>query len=203
MKTLVTLLKEGESRHTYTVKRNSSLTLVLMAIGLKKTDAQVSVRLLGSGAAATIVGVVVAGNKANIKLTTMQIHEAPETTSNLLVKSALNGRAQCIIAGGIRVERKAQKTDAYQRNENLLLSEEAYAESKPSLEILANDVRCTHGATVGPISQEELWYLATRGIPKKRGESLIVEGFFRSALDLVTDERVRYRILQEVAKVLY
>lgn len=198
MKTVVEHLKEGESRHNYTVKKDSSLTLVLMVIGLNNVDARVSVRLLGTGAKATIIGVVIGDKKANVKITTLQRHEAPETTSNLLVKSALNGRARCVIDGGIRVEKVAQKTDAYQRNENLLLSEDAYAESKPSLEILANDVRCTHGATVGPISQEELWYLATRGISKKRGESLIVEGFLTCALDLVSDESVRYRILNDL-----
>jgi Fe-S cluster assembly protein SufD len=99
------------------------------------------------------------------------------------------------------VEKKAQKTDAYQRNANLLLSETAYAESKPSLEILANDVRCTHGATVGPVSDEELWYLATRGIPKKQAESLIVEGFFKSALEFVDDESVKSAILQSVLHI--
>lgn len=198
MKTIVTYLKEGESQHEYTVKKDSSLTLVLMVIGLDNVDARVSVSLLGAGAKATIIGVVIGDKKANVKITTLQRHEAPETTSNLLVKSVLYGRARCVIDGGIRVEKVAQKTDAYQRNENLLLSEDAYAESKPSLEILANDVRCTHGATVGPIPEEELWYLATRGIPKKRGESLIVEGFLTSALDLVSDESVRYRILNDL-----
>lgn len=198
MKTIVIHLKEGTSQHEYTVKKDSSLTLVLVAIGLDNVDARVSVRLLGAGAKATIIGVVIGDKKANVKITTLQRHEAPETTSNLLVKSVLYGRARCVIDGGIRVEKVAQKTDAYQRNENLLLSEDAYAESKPSLEILANDVRCTHGATVGPISQEELWYLATRGISRIHGQKLIVEGFFRSALDLVDDEAVRSGILNSV-----
>lgn len=202
-KTIIQRLKEGQSRHEYSVKRDSTLTLVVTAINAKKIDASIVVRLAGRGASATIIGVLIGKNSADININTLQKHEAAGTTSNLLVKSALSGRARCVVDGGIRVEKKAQKTDAYQRNENLLLSEDAYAESKPSLEILANDVRCTHGATVGPISKEELWYLAARGISKKRGEPLIVEGFFRSALDLITDESVRYRILREVEKALH
>lgn len=202
-KTIIQRLKEGQSRHEYSVKRDSTLTLVVTAINSKKINASIVVRLAGRGASATIIGVLIGKNSADIKINTLQKHEADGTTSNLLVKSALSGRARCVVDGGIRVEKKAQKTDAYQRNENLLLSEDAYAESKPSLEILANDVRCTHGATVGPIPEEELWYLAARGISKKLGESLIVEGFFRSALNLVSDESVRYRILREVEKALH
>lgn len=201
-KTIECVLPEGNSRHEYIVQKDSTFTLVLTAIHAKKIDATVAVRLMGSGSQATIIGLVIGDRDADIKIHTLQKHEAPDTTSNLLVKSALFGRARCVIDGGIRVEKKAQKTNAYQRNENLLLSDKAYAESKPSLEILANDVRCTHGATVGPVSQEELWYLATRGISTKMAEQIIVEGFFASALTLVTDESVRYRIQQSVAGAL-
>jgi Fe-S cluster assembly protein SufD len=198
METIIQALEEGQSTHEYTVKKDSSLTVVLTAFDPKQIDSRVTVRLQGSGAQATIIGIVVGKQEGNVKIHTLQKHEAPQTTSNLLVKSALFGNARCIIDGGIRVEKKAQKTDAYQRNENLLLSEDAYAESKPSLEILANDVRCTHGATVGPVSKEELWYLATRGISSKKAERIIVEGFFASALERVEDETVRNEILQNV-----
>ncbi len=185
---------EGQSNLKFIVKKN--LTLVFLA--RHSCELSLQVRLTVRRAKATIIGIVIGGKKANIKINTLQRHEAPETTSNLLVKSALSGEARCIIDGGIRVEKKAQKTDAYQRNENLLLSDKAYAESKPSLEILANDVRCTHGATVGPVSAEEVWYLSTRGISKRAGESLIVQGFFRSALELVDDETVRSAILTSI-----
>lgn len=198
MKIVVQALKEGESRHEYSVKKDSSLTLVLTAIDAKKVDASVVVRLCGSGARATIIGVVVGDKQADIKINTLQKHEAPDTTSNLLVKTALWGESRCVIDGGIKVEKKAQKTDAYQRNENLLMSETAYAESKPALEILANDVRCTHGATVGPISDEEVWYLATRGISRLAAQKLIVDGFFRSALDLIGDKTIQSSILNSI-----
>lgn len=191
-----------KSKPEYIVKSGESLTLVLTAIDLTKVHAAVTVRLVGRGANATIIGIVVGRKHADIQIHTLQKHEAPDTTSNLLVKSALSGRARCVIDGGIRVEKAAQKTNAYQRNENLLLSDKAYAESKPSLEIFANDVRCTHGATVGPVSEEVLWYLATRGVSRKKGESLLVAGFFRSALELVEEETVRNRIFQAVEKAV-
>lgn len=191
-----------KSKREYIVPEGASLTLVLTAIDAAKIHASITVRLVGRGARATIIGIVAARADADIHIHTLQKHEAPDTTSNLLVKSALSGRAQCVIDGGIRVEKKAQKTDAYQRNENVLLSETARAESKPSLEILANDVRCTHGATVGPISEDEVWYLATRGIPRKAAQKLIVEGFFASALDLVANESVRSGILKSIGGII-
>jgi Fe-S cluster assembly protein SufD len=199
---IVLPLSDGVSMHEYTVKKNASLTLVVTAIASKMIDTTVVVRLMGTGAQATIIGIVAAADGADIKINTLQKHEAPETTSNLLVKSVLAADARCMVEGGIRVEKKAQKTDAYQRNENLLLSSDAYAESKPSLEILANDVRCTHGATVGPISEEEVWYLGTRGIDRVEAQRLIVEGFFAQALERVSDESVKYRILQSVQRVI-
>ena len=135
-------------------------------------------------------------------LHTMQVHEAPDTTSDLLVKTVLRDHAKCLYDGGIRVEKAAQKTDAYQRNENLLLSEHAYAESKPSLEILANDVRCTHGATAGPIDEEELWYLATRGITKDKGEGLIALGFIASALMRIDNVQARRKLQRRFTGVV-
>ena len=186
----------------YIVKNNATLTLVLRSVNLDDVDARVKVRLVGLGAKATIVGIVLVKGEGMVRLHTLQSHEAPDTTSNLLVKTALGGKASCVIDGGIRVEKSAQKTDAYQRNENLLLSQSAHAESKPSLEILANDVRCTHGATVGPVSENELWYLATRGISGANARSLIVSGFFRKAVDLIEDVKVKDNLWQSIEGAL-
>jgi Fe-S cluster assembly protein SufD len=198
MKTIIEEINNGVTSYDYKVSKDEHLTLILRAIHKKNIDVTVRVHLMGRGASAVIIGFVVGSGDSIIKFHTFQLHEAPETTSNLLVKSALSGYSSCIIDGGIRVEKFAQKTDAYQRNENLLLSEDAHAESKPSLEILADDVRCTHGATVGPVSEEEVWFLATRGISKIQATSLIVKGFFRKATDLVEDEKVRLSLWQSI-----
>ncbi|MBI5619949.1 SufD family Fe-S cluster assembly protein [Candidatus Gottesmanbacteria bacterium] len=190
-KTDIQEIPEGTSRFQYIVGEGGNLTLLLLALGRVKSSVEATVRLAGKGASATIVGIILGKNNASLAIHTLQQHEVPETTSNLLVKTVLADGATCVYDGGIRVEKRAQKTDAYQRNENLLLSADAHAESKPRLEILADDVRCTHGATVGHIPEDQLWYLATRGIPSGKGQDLIVSGFLKSALDIVTDENVR------------
>lgn len=201
-KTLVVSLGENVRDIECMVLQNAKLTLVLSVLNANNVDARVTVRLAGAGAEATIIGIVIGSGDAKIRLHTLQLHEAPGTTSNLLVKTALSDQAICIIDGGIRVEKTAQKTDAYQRNENLLLSKNARAESKPSLEILANDVRCTHGATVGPVSKEELWYLASRGITRRKAEFLLVSGFFRKAVEMIKDELVRETFWKSVEGAL-
>ena len=186
----------------YSVRTGQHMTLIILATQPKCKTAKYRIRLCGRGAKATIVGIVIGGDSTQFSLHTLQQHEAPETTSNLLVKTVLSDRATFAYDGGIRVEKKAQKTDAYQRNENLLLSGNAHAESKPSLEILANDVRCTHGATVGQISKDQLWYLATRGVGEKYGHRLIVSGFLESCLEMIDDVSVTDPIKAKIASSL-
>ncbi len=201
-KTIIVLLPEGDSVHEYIVKNNAACTLVIQSFNQTEVNARVAVHLASPGATATILGLIVAKKDARINLHTMQYHESPDTTSNLLVKSALWDSAQSCIEGGISVAVGAQKTNAYQRNENLLLSPLAVATSKPSLEILADDVRCTHGATMGPISEEELWYLATRGISKTMAEPLIISGFFQKGIDMLEDLKMRETLFQSVAMAI-
>lgn len=186
----------------YIVRANTHKQIVIPIISDTDEEVSVRVRLVGRGATAQIIGIVVGRGKGYISLHTLQHHEAPETTSNLLVKGVLYDEATFTYDGAIRVDPKAQKTDAYQRNENLLLSARAHAESKPTLEILANDVRCTHGATIGPISEEQLWYLATRGVAKKNAEHLIVSGFLGHALEKVTDLSVRTSVADRIATLV-
>lgn len=193
-KTIIQTIPSGTSDLRYSVGKGEELSLVLIAS--TTSEATVQVRLRGDGARAVITGIIVARGDTKVTIHTMQIHEAPDTTSDLLIKTVLSDHAKCLYDGGIRVEKAAQKTDAYQRNENLLLSGRAYAESKPSLEILANDVRCTHGSTTGPIDPEELWYLSSRGVAKKAGERLITEGFIQKALMRIEDSGIIDKLWQ-------
>lgn len=201
--TIIVPLPEGESEHEYTIQNNAACTIVIQSFNQTNVTSRVAVRLASRGAMATILGLIVAKKNASINLHTMQYHESPDTTSNLLVKSALWDHAQSSIEGGICVSEGAQKTNAYQRNENLLLSPNAVATSKPSLEILADDVRCTHGATMGPISEEELWYLSTRGIPKSMAQPLIISGFFQKGIDMLEDVTTRELLSQSVTDAIY
>ena len=121
---------------------------------------------------------------------TRQLHLAPHGRSDLLYKNALMDEAKSIFSGLIKVEEPAQQTDAYQTNRNLLLSPKAEADSLPGLEILANEVKCSHGATTGEIDSDQLFYLLSRGIPKATAEQLLVFGFLREVLQRIGDDSV-------------
>lgn len=195
--TLIETINDGAFEKEYVVDSNAQFVLVIII--RQSSDVQIRVRLVDRGAFVYIIGFVVGSGDTNIKLRTLQMHKAPETMSNLLVKSVLSGSSYFSYDGGIQVEKNAQKTDAYQRNENILLSQLARVQSKPKLEILANDVRCTHGATTGMLSQEELWYLATRGIERAEGQKLLIDGFFQQAISTISDTISQ----QKVRKLLW
>ena len=134
-------------------------------------------RLIGEGGRSDLLAVSVAKDQQEFDARTLQDHISPHTASDLLYKNALDDRARCTFGGLIRVEPHAHFTDAYQKVRNLLLSDDAEANSMPGLEILADNVRCTHGATSGQIDEDELFYLRTRGIPVPVAQRLIVTGF--------------------------
>jgi len=190
---IVRTIESGTIREDYKVAASAHLTLVYFVVSSGEIDLTPSVHLVGDGSSATVVGLVKGTKSAKIQIHTLQHHQAPRTTSNLLIKSVLSDKSECIYDGGIRVDASAQKTDAYQRNENLLLDEHTKAVSSPALEILANDVRCTHGAVVKTLDENELWYLSTRGIHKDVSRSMIAEGFLQSAFSQIADSDERTR----------
>jgi Fe-S cluster assembly protein SufD len=171
---------------------SSGAKLVTLNLGsggtLSKSD--IEVELLGRGAESDMLGLVFGRGTQQFDYHTLQGHRATDTHSDLLFKSALDGHAHSLYTGVIVIEKGAQRSDAYQANRNLLLAEGARADTEPKLEIEADDVRCTHGATVGPIDAEQLFYLASRGIDRDTAARLIVEGFFQDVLDKVGDERL-------------
>lgn len=177
---------DRHAQKTFHIKEGEDVTLAIIGRNPKAREATYTMSLEGKGAKVTVVGLIV-NSKSDFTLHTLQKHRGAETTSDLLIKSVLDGNSKFSFDGEIRVEKRAQKTDAYQRNENLLLSDTAHARSDPSLEILANDVRCTHGATVGKISDEELWYLASQGLRESDARMLIVQGFLESAISRISD----------------
>jgi Fe-S cluster assembly protein SufD len=134
-------------------------------------------RLIGEGGRSDLLAVAVAKHEQEFDARTLQDHVSPRTASDLLYKNALDDRARTIFGGLIRVEPHAHFADAYQKVRNLLLSDEAEANSMPGLEILADNVRCTHGATSGQIDEDQLFYLRTRGIPTNVAQRLLVTGF--------------------------
>jgi Fe-S cluster assembly protein SufD len=173
------------------VERDAELDWVTGGFGSAKGKVRIQNDLAGQGATSRVTGAYFADGSQHLDYDTYQRHIAPSTTSDFAFKGVLRDTATAVWRGMIRVEEGAQKTNAYQENRNLLLSREAHANSIPGLEILANDVRCTHGATLGQVDREQLFYLMARGLSRAEAERLIVRGFFQDVLDRVELEPVR------------
>jgi Fe-S cluster assembly protein SufD len=133
---------------------------------------------MGEGAESDLMAVYFGDGTQMLDFRTLQDHAAPRTRSDLLFKGAVEDRAQSVYSGLIHIRKDAQKSNANQSNRNLVLTEGAEAKSVPNLEIEADDVKCSHASTVGPIDEEQLYYLASRGVPPEEAERLIVLGFF-------------------------
>ena len=177
--------------HHARVERDAELDWVAGGFGSAKGKIRIQNDLAGPGATSRVTGAYFADGTQHLDYDTFQEHIAPSTTSDFAFKGALRDQARAVWRGMIRVEEGAQKTNAYQENRNLLLSKTAHADSIPGLEIMANDVRCTHGATLGQVDREQLFYLMTRGLTRAEAERLIVRGFFQDVLDRVELEPVR------------
>lgn len=180
------------------VERGGNLDWIFGAVGSRLTKNFSDLDLAGEGAQGRMSGFYFTDGNQHLDHDTQQNHLAPHTTSDLLFKGALKGKSRSVWQGMIYVAPGAQKTDGYQANRNIVLSDEARADSIPGLEILADDVRCTHGATVGKLEQEPLFYLKSRGIPKIEAERLVVEGFFDPIMQRIPFEGVRERFQQAI-----
>jgi Fe-S cluster assembly protein SufD len=181
------------------VERDGNLDWIFGAIGSRLTKNFSELDLAGEGATGRMSGFYFTDGTQHLDHDTQQNHLAPHTTSDLLFKGALKGKSRSVWQGMIYVAPGAQKTDGYQANRNIVLSDGARADSIPGLEILADDVRCTHGATVGKLEQEPLFYLKSRGISQAEAEKIVVEGFFDPIFQRIPFEGVRERFQQYVA----
>ena len=177
--------------HHARVERDAELDWVAGGFGSKKGKVRIQNDLAGRGATSRVTGAYFTDGTQHLDYDTFQEHIAPDTTSDFAFKGALRDDSRAVWRGMIRVEEDAQKTNAYQENRNLLLSKTAHADSIPGLEILANDVRCTHGATLGQVDREQLFYLMARGLTRQEAERMIVRGFFQDVLDRIELEPVR------------
>ena len=180
------------------VERDGHLDWIFGAIGSKLTKNFSELDLAGEGATGRMSGFYFTDGKQHLDHDTQQNHLAPHTTSDLLFKGALKGNSRSVWQGMIYVAKGAEKTDGYQANRNIVLEEGARADSIPGLEILADDVRCTHGATVGRLEEEPVFYLRSRGIPRTDAERLVVEGFFDPIMQRIPFEGVRERFHEAI-----
>jgi Fe-S cluster assembly protein SufD len=145
-----------------------------------------------------IFGLFTGKNDDKFTIETVQHHRAPNSTSNLLIKGVFQDSSKFIYQGLIRIEKSAQKSHAYQKNQNLIFSEKCYIDSRPFLEILANDVFCTHGFTTGKLNKDQLYYLRTRGIENNEAAKLLTEGFINDIFEKIHDKFPSFSLTSEV-----
>jgi Fe-S cluster assembly protein SufD len=171
--------------------RDADFRSLAVGFGASLARAEAETVLAEPGGFSEMLGVFFADETQHFDHRSVQDHAAPNCTSDLLYKGALRDHSRAVYSGWVHVRPGAQKTNAMQTSRNIVLSESAKADAIPNLEIEANDVRCGHAASVGPVEEETLFYLQSRGIPRDEAERLVVTGFFQEVLDRVTLEEVR------------
>ena len=180
------------------VGSNASLQWTVVGLGSKLSHIHQDINLNGRAATAEVNGVTFASDRQKISYYTQQHHQAQGTHSDLLYKEVLRDDARVIWRGMIKVDAAAQQTDGYQRSDALMLSDHARCDSIPGLEIEADDVRCTHGATTGRVDEDQIFYCMSRGISRKEAMHMIVEGFFQQVYDRIPVEVVRETLSRTV-----
>jgi Fe-S cluster assembly protein SufD len=172
-------------------ERNSRFRVHLLNGGAKLSRTELNITLAGEGAEADLSGVSVLGDGAHADITTRIVHAVPNTTSRQLFKYIAGGKSRAVYQGKITVKEGAIGSDSRQTAKALLLSNHAEADLKPELEILADDVKCAHGAAVGDLDADSLFYLRSRGIPEKEARALLIEAFLQEVVDGIEDETIR------------
>ena len=188
--------------HRAMVERDAQLCWVTATFGGRLNKINQAAVLEGAGCTAQMLGLAFTDARQHLDVSTAQEHISPHTFSDLLYRTVLKDRAQTAWGGNIYVYPSANYTDAYQKNDNLLLSERAHADTLPGLEIQAHEVRCTHGATAGKIDADQVFYLMSRGVSYAQAEKLIVDGFFEPVMERIPLESVREELSTSIARKL-
>jgi Fe-S cluster assembly protein SufD len=182
--------------------RDATANTLNIALGATTSRLDLNAQMLGPGSSSEMLGLYFADGDQHFDHNTSQDHVSPNAFSDLLFKGALDDHSKAVFRGIIRVHPKAQQSDAYQTNRNLLLSDTASADTLPNLEIAADDVKCSHGATVGQLDEDSLFYLMSRGIPQEKAERLVVMGFLGEILLKVSLGGVIEKITREIERKL-
>jgi Fe-S cluster assembly protein SufD len=185
---------------TTVAERNAEVKNIAVNIGAERARFENQTRIEGAGAQVKMYSLSVAEESQEFDQRTYQTHNAPNSVSDLLYKNALLDNSRTIFSGLIKVAEGAQQTDAYQTNRNLLLDPTAEANALPGLEILANDVKCSHGATTGNVDEDELFYMMQRGIPRRVAMQLMVFGFFEEVIEQIDNDELAENLRQLIHK---
>ncbi len=192
-------IKEGSEKHIVFEKPGKYMVFFHNLSGELVFDIQ------EKGVDLDIYGLYTGHKKDSFKVKTIQYHRVPSSQSNLLIKGVFDDESVFLYEGMIRIDKLAQGTHAYQKNQNLLLSPSVFVSSKPDLEILANDVYCTHGSTTGKLNKQELFYIQSRGVDKKKSEHIMISGFIENMFQHLSGdefkgiEQYKYTILKQYA----
>lgn len=181
-----------------TLAQGAQLTMANITLGAAVSKAHIITKLTGEHSSSRLYGFVFGHDQQHVDQHTLQDHQAPHTFSDLQFKAALQDESRMVYTGLIRIAKHAKQTNAYQANHNLLLSQGARAETIPMLEILADDVQCKHGASIGPIDDEQAFYLMSRGVSRAMAERLIVMGFVEPIIQQVPFEPLQERLRAEI-----
>jgi Fe-S cluster assembly protein SufD len=181
------------------VGENGTYDSFLLALGGRLSRAEIHARLGGPNATAHLNAAQLLAGQQHADFTTIVLHDAPNCASRQTVKTVLTGKSRGVFQGKIEVARAAQKTDGYQMNQALLLSPDCEMDSKPQLEIYADDVKCSHGATVGELDAEQLFYLRSRGVPAAEARMMLVRAFLDEALEPITHDATRTAMEHAIA----
>ena len=176
------------------------LKVLEVSVGGRLARTETTTEIAGQGSEVELLGITFAGSRQQINHYVINRHSVGEAHSDLLYKTAVGGRGRYVFYGNIVVEKNCDLTNAYLANRNLLLSDQAKVNTMPTLEIMSNDVRCTHGATVGKLDEEMRFYLLSRGIPPGEAQKLLVFGFFGEVLKRIEDPFLRKKVDQSVAR---
>ena len=192
--TEIIIVSEGQFCRQLEVAAGETKDMVLLVYPGVSCDINIDVRLVGEGAEANIYGTYVCGSDEKVKIAVDMHHEVPHCSSRQLFKGIAGGKSRVDFYGKIIVAQDAQQTQAYQENHNILLSDEAKINTKPQLEIYADDVKCSHGATIGRLNEEEQFYMRSRGITLEDAKVLQMISFLAPVLEAITDEAKREEI---------
>jgi Fe-S cluster assembly protein SufD len=173
------------------VQRDGKLDWVAAGFGSARGRVRMETKLAGEGAEGKVTGAYVPHGRQHVDFDTTQEHAAPNTLSDLAFRGILAGRSSAVWRGVIKVDPGAQQTDAFQECRNLLLSKRAHVDAIPGLEILANDVRCTHAAAIAQIDKEQVFYLRSRGLPEPQAQRLVIEGFMAELVERFEEGQTR------------
>jgi len=192
------LFNEHLKQKRYVILKGRMLKLVFFASAATSCAFDLEIILKGKDSTAEVVGLVIPKPNTTIVMHTHQIHEYSHTKSTLLVKTVIPDKSMVTYEGTIRIEKNAFQSDAYQKNETMLLGDTARIHTSPILEILNHDVKCTHGATSKPIPEEELLYLQSRGISQHQAHKMIVRGFIDDIVSQFPDSNLRINMYNDI-----